>query len=92
MGYPFDKTYLEQIQDSPDECEHIKEAYYVLLGKYMRENDISDDIDLNMSQRLAILGDAFDNESWTIRDISDSYHFMGDLLETLLTPKEKNGQ
>lgn len=87
MSYPYGDTYLEQIQKRPEECKHIREAYYVLLNKYMREHKVPDDIDLTMAQRLELLGEAFDYESWTIKDITDSYHFMWDILDALLTPR-----
>lgn len=93
MSYPHGDTYLEQIQKSKYDCSHIREAYYVLLNKFMKDNGIPDDIDLTMSQRFAILGEAFENESVTLHGIPDEYHFMWDVLDALLTFKEEeNGK
>lgn len=93
MGYPYGDTYLEQIQKNPSECKEIEMAYRVLVEKYLKEHNKSDDIDLSLQETFSILGEAFELCSWTVRDISDQYHFMYDVLEILLTPKEeKNGK
>lgn len=89
MGYPYEDSYLEQIQKNKDECKQIETAYAVLAHKYIKENNKSDYIDLSIKEMFAILGEAFEYASWTVGDISDQYHFMQDILEILLTPKEE---
>lgn len=83
MGYPYDKTYLEQIQESKQECKEIATAFYVLRRKYMREHG-KDDIELSLQEQFSLLGEAFDIYSSTVSDITDQYHFMWDVIEALL--------
>lgn len=88
MGYPYDKTYLEQIQSSKKECKEIENAFYVLRQKYVRDHGYSDSIDLTIKENFEVLGEAFELASATVGDIVDGYHFMWDIIEELLTPKE----
>lgn len=83
MGYPHGDTYLERIQASEYERRHIREAYYVLAHKYCREND-KEDIELSIKESFAILGEAFESESYVVNGIIDAYHFMWDVLDELL--------
>lgn len=83
MGYPYDKTYLQQIKEDKQQCADIKKAYYVLLHKYLKEHHV-DDIDLNLREFFAILAEAFELESETVSNITDVYHFMWDILDELL--------
>lgn len=90
MGYPYDKTYLEQIQGHKDECEEIEQAFTVLRKKFVKDSpDYADSIELPISEQFRLLGEAFELASWTLDGISDEYHFMWDVVEALLTPKEK---
>ena len=89
MGYPYGDTYLEQIQKHKQECEDIRKAYYVLLGKYCRDNE-TDDISLSLKESFSLLGEAFELQSVVLGGKIDLYHFMWDVLDTLLTPKEEN--
>lgn len=90
MGYPYDKTYLEQIQDSKDECEDIKRAFHVLRLKYMKEHKINDVIALGIKENFEILGEAFELASQSLDGIIDLHHFMWDVEDALLTPKEEH--
>lgn len=83
MGYPYGKTYLEQIKDDKKECEFIRSAFYVLRDKYCRENK-TDSIALTMKEQFMILGEAFDLASFTLNDVNDEYHFMWDVIDELL--------
>lgn len=89
MGYPYDKRYIDRIREHKKECEEIENAYYVLRRKYIKEHkEYGDPMDLSISESFAILGEAFELASATLDDISDTYHFMWDVLEELLTPME----
>lgn len=89
MSYPYDKTYLEKIQENPEECEAITEAYRILRKKWLVEHPETDDISIPLKEEFAILGEAFDLASYEVGDISDQYHFMWDVLDALLTSKEE---
>jgi hypothetical protein len=85
MGYPYGKTYLEQIKEKPEECKHIREAFYVLLRKYVKEHDgYTDPIELSIQENFSILGEAFELASDTVGSIQDTHHFMWDVLDELL--------
>lgn len=85
MGYPYDKTYLEQIQENKKECQAIINGYYLLRRKFINEHEeYSDDIDLDLKENFALLGEAFELASHTLDGITDKYHFMWDVLEKLL--------
>lgn len=88
MSYPYDKTYLEKIQADPQEMNMIRNAYFLLLDKYCKDNQC-DYIELNLEQSFKILGEAFELASINVKDIPDAYHFMWDILDALLSPKEK---
>lgn len=89
MGYPYDKTYLEKIQANTQECRQIRDAYYVLRDKYLKEHPEYDEISLPLSISFGILGEAFELGSWTVGNIPDQYHFMWDVLDELSAPKAK---
>lgn len=89
MGYPYGKTYLEKIQENPKECEEITKAYRVLRRKWLVEHPEVDDVSIPLKEEFAILGEAFDLASYEVGDISDQYHFMYDVIDELLTPKEE---
>lgn len=89
MGYPWGKTYLEQIQERKEECEHIAQAYYVLERKYLREHNKADDVEISLSEMFSILGEAFEHESSVLSGVNDLYHFMWDVIDALLTTKEE---
>lgn len=84
MGYPYDKSYLEQIKENKKECEKIINAFYVLRKKYVEENNLSDSIDLSIKENFMVLGEAFELASNTLENINDGYHFMWDVLLELL--------
>lgn len=89
MGYPYGKTYLEQIQESEYEREAIEKAYYVLVRKYVKESDtINHDTELTLEESFKILGEAFELESDIVGGICDVYHFMWDVLDALLKAKD----
>ena len=90
MGYPYGKTYLEQIQDLPKECEEIRNAFYVLRSKYVKDHPkYEESIDLSIKENFMILGEAFELTSSVIGSICDDYHFMWDVIDALLTPKKE---
>lgn len=89
MGYPYGDTYLEQIQKHKEECEGIRKAYYILARKYAKEKHI-DPIDLTLQESFSLLGEAFELESVVLDGAVDTYHFIWDVLDALLTPKEDN--
>lgn len=89
MGYPYGKTYLEQIQENHQECEEIKQAFYVLRQKYARDHKIGDSIELTIKQNFEVLGEAFELASETVGNITDAHHFLWDVVDELLTPKDK---
>lgn len=89
MGYPWDKTYLEQIQENEKECKKIRGAFYVLRNKYVADSDkCQEAIELGIKENFAILGEAFELASDTVDGIPDAYHFLWDILDALLTPKQ----
>ena len=88
MGYPYDKTYLEQIQENEKECEHIRDAYYVLAHKYAKDHN-DDPTELTIIDSFKLLGEAFELESDVLEGRIDGYHFMWDILDALLTPKKE---
>lgn len=89
MGYPWDKTYLQQIHEHPKEMEEIRQAFYVLRQKYAKDHDgYSDSIDLSLMENFMVLGEAFELASGTVGDISDPWHFMWDVVDALLPEKE----
>lgn len=93
MGYPYDKRYIDQIRENKQECKDIKNAYYVLGSKYIKDHEgYSDPIDLSISESFAILGEAFELASETVDSITDVHHFMWDILEELLTPAEERDE
>lgn len=92
MSYPYDKTYLEQIQESKSECKEIEQAFKVLRHKFVKDSpDYTDSIELPISEQFRLLGEAFELASYTLDGVSDDYHFMWDVVDALLTPKENNG-
>lgn len=85
MGYPYDKTYLQQIQEKPSECQKIKNAYYAYINKLCEESpEYSDIIDIDIKTLFKILGEAFQYNSDVVGSITDAYHFMWDVLDALL--------
>lgn len=82
MGYPYDKTYLERIQESDYERQAIRNAYWVLRKKFVEDNKL-DGVSLDLKQEFALLGEAFQLESDTLA-VPDVYHFMWDVLDALL--------
>lgn len=90
MSYPYGKTYLEQIQASPEECRAIREAFYVLRQKYVKDHEgYSDSIDLSIKENFEVLGEAFELVSGTVGDIVDVHHFLWDVLDELVPEKGK---
>ena len=88
MGYPYGKTYLEQIQEKPEECKEIRNAFWVLRQKYVKDHPkYSDGVELSLQENFSILGEAFELASYTLDGCTDEYHFMWDVLDELLTPK-----
>lgn len=90
MGYPYEKTYLERIKEDDRECQNIKEAFYVLRRKYVKDHNYTDSIDLSITEEFALLGEAFELESTTLQGIADSYHFLWDVVDELLTSNEEH--
>ena len=89
MGYPYGLTYLEQIKKRPQECEDIKQAFYVLRAKYVADSDkYADPIELSIKENFMLLGEAFELVSDTVRGIVDVHHFMWDILDELLEPQQ----
>lgn len=86
MSYPYEKTYLEQIQEDKKEMSDIQTAYWVLKRKYAKKKGI-DTIELSLKENFAILGEAFELASEIVGDIHDSYHFMWDIMDALF-PEE----
>lgn len=87
MGYPYGDTYLEQIQKHKQECEDVRKAYYVLARRYAKEKH-TDPIDLTLQESFSLLGEAFELESVVLDGVADTYHFVWDVLDALLTPKK----
>ena len=90
MGYPYGKTYLEQIQERPQECKEIEHAFYVLRLKYAKDHKYTDTIDLGLKENFQVLGEAFELASDTVGEIADVYHFMWDVIDALLNPEGKD--
>ena len=90
MSYPSDGIrYIDDIKSSPEECSDIITSFYTLREKYIKEhNHVSSEIDLTIPEQLSILGEAFEYGSYTLRGISDEYHFIEDILDELLRPKD----
>lgn len=84
MGYPYGKTYLEQIRENKKECELIEGAYYILINKLAEEKYGGDIDSLTLPERFAALGEAFKYASNVLDGITDDYHFMWDVLDALL--------
>ena len=84
MGYPYGKTYLEQVQESERERKDIRKAYWVLRNKYLRDHNNCLDDDLTIEKEFALLGEAFELCSEVVGDITDTHHFMWDVLDELL--------
>lgn len=83
MGYPYDDTYLEQIQRSESECQDVRKAYWLLRAKYIMDHEHGE-LDLELEQEFALLGEAFRLCSDTVGGITDTHHFMWDVLDELL--------
>lgn len=83
MGYPYDKSYYDQIVENK-EYNKVYEAYNVLVGKYLDDHEIHDSIDLTIPEMFQILGEAFKYGAPTLEGISDEYHFMSDILYEIL--------
>lgn len=89
MGYPYGETYLERIQNDKKECERIKSAYLVLANRIATEEHHSTDFrDLSVAEHFTALGEAFQYGSVVLDGVTDEYHFLDDVLEALLTPRE----
>lgn len=86
MGYPYDKTYLEEIQVK-NEGDDIRTAFRILTNQYCEEHQ-TDSIAMEVDEYFAVLGKAFKYASDTLDGISDTYHFMWDVLDALL-PENK---
>lgn len=89
MGYPYGKTYLEQIQERKDECNHLRETFWILVQKYKRVNNLPLEEDLSITQYFEVLGETFEYESSVLELCSDTNHFMWDVLDNLLL-EERN--
>lgn len=87
MGYPYGKTYLEQIQENNHEMTTVRNAFWTLRKKYIAEHSDVDDISLK--EEFALLGEAFELGSNTL-DVPDVYHFMWDVLDELLPESKSN--
>lgn len=84
MGYPYGKTYLEQIQESERERSDIRKAYWILRNKYNKDHGNVFDYDLTLKDEFALLGEAFELCSEVVGDITDTHHFLWDILDELL--------
>lgn len=88
MSYPQGKRFIQVIQASPDECQKIRDAFYLLRTKYIDDNpEYSGTIDLTLKEQFAILGEAFQLASTTLRDEARSDtedHFIQDVLMYLV--------
>lgn len=82
MGYPYDKTYLQQIIDRGDHRK-VLDVYHALTSKYLKEHDMNDVIDLSITEMFTLLGEAFEYGT-DILNVTDQYHFVGDVLWELL--------
>lgn len=85
MGYPYDKRYLQLIQENSNECELIENAYDVLLNKYLREHQ---DDDPSLPIRMSILGEAIEYASTTLGSVGSEIRVMQDILLCLLHHKD----
>lgn len=85
MGYPYDKTYLEKIQEN-NECNDIRTAFHILTSQYCEEHQ-TDTVAMGVDEYFAVLGKAFKYASDTLEGVSDTYHFMWDVLDALLPEK-----
>lgn len=85
MGYPYDKRYLQIIQENSNECELIESAYYVLLNKYMKEQQ---DDEPSLPTRMSILGEAMEYASTTLDVIGSDIRVMQDIVLCLLHHKD----
>ena len=88
MGYPYDKTYLQQIQESPKEMEVIRNAYWVLRSKYLADHPSEEGLSLSLATEFSLLGEAFELTSVVLEGCTDPYHFMWDILDELLKENE----
>lgn len=85
MGYPYDKRYLQLIQENDKECELIENAYRVLLNKYVKEHQ---DDDPSLSTRMSILGEAMEYASTTLDVVGSDNRVMQDIILCLLHHKD----
>lgn len=85
MSYPYDKRYLQIIQENSNECELIESAYYVLLNKYMKEHQ---DDEPSLPTRMSILGEAMEYASTTLDAIGSDSRVMQDIVLCLLHHKD----
>lgn len=83
MGYPYGKTYLQQIIDR-GEHKKVLDVYHALTSKYIKEHDMNDAIDLSITEMFTLLGEAFEYGAYTLDGITDEYHFLSDVLWELL--------
>lgn len=81
MGYPYDKTYLETIKENEYDCKRVREAFWILVSKYKRENKVEE---LTITEFFQVLGEAFEYESSVLESCNDAHHFMWDVLDELL--------
>lgn len=81
MGYPYDKRYLQSIQENSHECELIENAYHVLLSKYTREYQ---DEEPNLPIKMSILGEAMEYASTTLDVVGSDGRIMQDIILCLL--------
>lgn len=89
LGYPYGQTYLERIKEDDRECRNIKEAFYILRRKYVKDHNYADSIELSIVENFTLLGEAFELESTTLQGIADPYHFLWDVVDELLTSNEE---
>jgi len=82
MGYPYGKTYLEQIQDSKNMREDVHNAYLVLLHQFCKEQGI-EDIEVTLKEQFGILAEAFEYGGVS-GCVDDTTHFMQDVIHELL--------
>lgn len=85
MGYPYDKRYLQLIQENDKECELIENAYRVLLNKYVKEHQ---DDEPSLSTRMSILGEAMEYASTTLDVVGSDNRVMQDIILCLLYHKD----
>lgn len=85
MGYPYDKRYLQIIQENSRECELIENAYHVLLSKYAREHQ---DEEPSLPIRMSILGEAMEYASTTLDVVGSDGRVMQDIIFCLLHHKD----